>query len=161
MIKILNILRTLKVFCATPTLLDRSIEDYSLTHVAWIERTVIDLSRGAKWAIVAYDDRSRPIGVIVYMRSTLRWGKIAIRNISVILEERGRGVGSSLLDAVERTIWRDSPDGVSLVLDTKLTNLSVVAFVEKHGYVMQEVLDLYDSTNLDGVFVKVLPTSPV
>jgi ribosomal protein S18 acetylase RimI-like enzyme len=126
-------------------------------YYEWLQKTEQQIGSGQKRAMLAYSGLE-PVGTIIYQRHECRPGCVEIRNISVDPSVRGRYVGSFLLRNTEaEAVQRDFVDCQEMVIDTKVANSDMIAFLLKHGYKLAEVTDLYGlSAGEDAVFTKSL-----
>lgn len=79
-----------------------------------------------------------------------------IYNIAVVVEFRGRGLGSKLLDSFRE---RCKTAGVGVVwLEVRASNLSAIAFYESNGFVKHSVRTGFYSNPTDDAFIMSLST---
>ncbi len=131
-------------------------QDYP-THGAWLDKTEAQLAEGTKRAMAAYMG-GKPIGTVIYQQSSETPGLLEVRNISISPDARGRHVGSFLLRNAEIEAARNDFPGVEqVVVDTKVSNKEMIAFLQSEGYGLEYVTDLYgQDTGLDAVLSKSL-----
>jgi len=124
-------------------------------HSRWLGKTEAQLVDGTKRAMAAYSGL-QAIGTVIYQRDPKQPTALEIRNISVTQYSRGRHVGSFLLrNAEAEAVQNDFPDIEEFVVDTKLTNKDMIAFLISEGYDIKEITDLYKlGAGLDVVLSK-------
>ena len=129
-------------------------KDYP-NHGTWLDKTEALIASGKKRAMVAYMGKDA-IGTVIYQRSADQPSTLEIRNISVSNDLRGRYIGSFLLRNSEiEAAQNDFPGVDEFVVDTKVSNTEMIAFLESHGYDIKEITDLYGlGTGLDVVMSK-------
>lgn len=137
-----------------PRLWIPSTTDYP-DYDEWIQKTQEQIELGSKRAMLAYFGRE-PVGTVVYQRHETRPGVVAIRNISVSPDAKGRYVGSFLLRNTElEAVTQDYPECNEILVDTKISNSGMISFLIGHGYQLEEVTDLYGlGAGVDAVFAK-------
>lgn len=145
--KVIDVLRRPRLWVPTAA-------DYP-DHDQWLQRTEADIASGKKRAMISYYD-GEPVAAIVYRRHPEHTNVVEIRNISVVPEARGRLIGSfALVNTELEAVQHDFPETDTLMLDTKTSNTEMIGFLERHGYGIQEVADLYGlGAGLDAVLVK-------
>ncbi len=111
-------------------------------HSEWIDKTIGQLEDEVKRALLAQYN-GVPVGAAIFQRHPERSNVLEIRNLSVVPEGQGRLVGSFLLRNTEIEAMADFPGVETVLVDTKVTNTDMVAFLINHGYEIQEVADLY------------------
>lgn len=126
-------------------------------HQAWLEKTAAQIASDKKRAFLAYSGND-PIGTIVYQRHEQCPDVLEVRNISVDPKQNGRYIGSFLLRNMEiEGATNDFPGVRKVMVDTKATNTGMINFLLRHGYVIEELTDLYQQgTGLDAVLAKEL-----
>lgn len=126
-------------------------------YYEWLQKTEAQVNSGKKRAMLAYSGRE-PVGTVVYQQHENRPNTVEIRNISVSPDMRGRYIGSFLLRNTEvDAINEDFPECNQVMVDTKITNTDMIAFLLRHGYQLEEITDLYGlSAGQDAVFTKPL-----
>jgi len=125
-------------------------------YPSWLENKVHpQLTNGSKMATVCFD-RSRVSGVIVYQSHPLISNAAEIRNITVRPTSRGRLLGSFLLRNTEFEA-KQFFKAKKIIVDCKLANTAMMQFLLHHGYLIEEVRDLYNcGDGLDVVMSKKL-----
>lgn len=126
----------------------------------WLQKVEGQLGH-EKRAMMAYWGK-QPVGIVMYQRHETEPGTVEIKNISVSPEARGRHVASfALRNAEIEAIQYDFPGCNRLVVDTKITNSGMIAFLTEQGYTPIAVTDLYGlKAGEDIVFEKfVIPAS--
>jgi ribosomal protein S18 acetylase RimI-like enzyme len=123
----------------------------------WLSKTEAKIQDSRKRAMLAFHG-GKAVGAIVYGRHETEPGMLAIRNISVEPEASGRYVASFLLRNVEVEARDHDYAGVNqAIVDTKTVNNSMLLFLARHGYQIQEITDLYGlGAGLDAVLMKPL-----
>ena len=129
-------------------------QDYP-NHQNWLDKTEGSIISGKKRAMAAYMGRDA-VGTVIYQRDPNNMQTLEIRNISVSDGARGRIVGLFLLRNAEiEAVQNDFPGIKEYVLDTKVTNLNMIAFLESQGYSIKNITDLYGlDAGLDAVMSK-------
>ncbi len=123
-------------------------------HGQWLENKVHpQLKSGVKIASICLD-RSDVSGVIIYQNHPELSGTAEIRNITVRPTDRGRYIGSFLLKNTEHEI-KYYLQAEKILIDCKQSNIQMIRFLQKHGYTIETITDLYHhGDDLDVVFVK-------
>jgi ribosomal protein S18 acetylase RimI-like enzyme len=144
---VIDVLRAPRLWIPTET-------DYP-AHSEWVEKAEAQIHTGKKRAMLAYHNR-KPVGTVIYQRHELFPEIVELRNFSVIPDATGRYIGSFLLRNAEIEAFKnDFPDTLGIMADTKITNIEMIEFLERHGYRLEEIADLYNSgTAEDAVFIK-------
>jgi ribosomal protein S18 acetylase RimI-like enzyme len=129
-------------------------QDYP-NHKNWLEKTEDLIISGKKRAMAAYMGHEA-VGTVIYQRDPKNAQSLEIRNISVSDDTRGRHVGSFLLRNAEIEAARNDFPGIEeYIVDTKITNLDMIAFLESEGYSIKGIADLYGlGAGLDAVMSK-------
>ena len=129
-------------------------KDYP-NHGAWLDKTEDLIISGKKRAMAAYMGKDA-VGTVIYQRDPKEPTLLEIRNISVSDDARGRYVGSFLLRNAEiEAAQNDFPGIEQYVVDTKTSNVEMIAFLESQGYSVQDITDLYGiGAGLDAVMSK-------
>jgi ribosomal protein S18 acetylase RimI-like enzyme len=129
-------------------------KDYP-NHGEWLDKTEALIASGKKRAMAAYMG-NQAIGAVIYQQSVESPSVVEIRNISVSPDGRGRHIGSFLLRNVEIEAARNDFSEINeFVVDTKLTNTGMIAFLKSEGYSIKETTDLYGlNAGLDAVLSK-------
>ena len=98
------------------------------------------------------------VGAVIYQGIVNQPRTLELRNISVSDDARGRYVGAFLLRNTEvEATQNDFPGIEEVIVDTKSTNIEMLAFLESQGYGVKEITDLYGlGTGLDVVMSKSL-----
>lgn len=124
-------------------------------HASWLDKTEALITSGKKRVMAAYMGQDA-IGAVVYQRSDDQPISLEIRNISVSTDARGRYVGAFLLRNTEiEAVQNDFPDIEEFVVDTKVSNIEMIAFLKSQGYTVKEIKDIYGlNTGLDVVLSK-------
>jgi ribosomal protein S18 acetylase RimI-like enzyme len=124
-------------------------------HGSWLDKTEDLIISGKKRAMAAYMGQDA-VGTVIYQRDPKETTSLEIRNISVSDDARGRYVGSFLLRNAEiEAALNDFPGIVRYVVDTKASNVEMIAFLESQGYSIQDITDLYSlDAGLDVVMSK-------
>ena len=127
-------------------------------HGEWLDKTETEIADGTKRAMLGYNG-SDPVGVIVYRRNETQDNVVDIRNISFDPSVRGRLFGTFALRQAEYDATQNDFEGVdTFVVDTKITNTGMISFLERQGYVLARIADLYqDGTGEDAILTKSLP----
>lgn len=129
-------------------------KDYS-SHNEWLEKTETRLTTGKAHALLATFGRIAA-GAIVFRLEPDDPETIGIRNISINPDYEGRYVGAFTLRNTEHAIRESFPEAKRIIVDTKTTNLDMIAFLESHHYSPEEIVDLYQSGKPDIVLSKPL-----
>lgn len=126
-------------------------------HDEWLDKTESEIANGNKRAMLGYSDNN-PVGTIVYRRHETQDNVVEIRNISINHSMRGRLFGAFMLRQVEIDAIRNDFVGVdTFSVDTKLTNAGMIGFLEREGYSVTDIVDLYqDGTGEDAILTKVI-----
>ncbi len=129
-------------------------KDYP-NHGSWLDKTEDLLISGKKRAMAAYMGGDA-VGAVIYQRDPNRPVSLEVRNISVSADARGRYVGGFLLRNAEiEAAQNDFPGIEEIVVDTKVSNVEMISFLESQGYRITEVADLYGmDAGLDAVMTK-------
>ncbi|MDD5251845.1 MAG: GNAT family N-acetyltransferase [Patescibacteria group bacterium] len=123
----------------------------------WTCRVHGDLKSQRKRALLALV-RGDIVGAIVYQRHAVERHAIEIKNISVRPDHAGRYVASFLLRNAEIEGRRDFAGVTDVMVDAKRSNRAIAAFLNRQGYRVASVLDLYGlGAGDDVVFRKPLP----
>lgn len=130
-------------------------EDYGTKHDEWLERTEPRLISGEAHALFATFGRVAA-GAVVFRPEPDNPTIFGIRNISIHPNFKGRRVASFALRNAELLMRDINPDVAEIIVDTKTTNLDMIAFLESQGYTPKEIVDLYGSDKLDVVLSKTL-----
>ena len=107
----------------------------------WLGRTHLQLKSEAKRTILALHGGAI-VGAVVYQPHRGAPGLLEIKNITVAPSARGRHVASFLLRNAEIEGNQDYGSH-SVVVDTKMRNISMRAFLHRCGYRVLGVDDLY------------------
>lgn len=108
---------------------------------AWAEKVHVQLRSEEKRAIVALASGA-VIGAIIYQRHRTEPDALEVKNITVRPDVRGRYVASFLLRNAE--VEGAADFGIDRVLvDAKVRNLGVRAFLLQAGYAPRALMDLY------------------
>ena len=147
--KIIDVLRL-------PSLRLPTEKDYP-AHTKWLEKAEAQIQSGKKRAMVAYSG-SNPVGVVIYQRHEGQPATLEIKNISVIPEFRGKGIGSLLLRSSEtNAVNLDFPGVNHASVDTKASNIKMIRFLTGRGYEIENIVDLYGlGTGSDAILTKPL-----
>jgi ribosomal protein S18 acetylase RimI-like enzyme len=131
-------------------------EDYP-DHETWLQKTEAQIGDNRKRALLAYHN-AEPVGTVVYQRHEDHPDVLEVRNISIAPESQGRYLGSFLLRNTEiEGGSNDFPGVTKIMVDTKITNTDMIAFLLGHGYAVEGIVDLYGlGTGLDAVLTKPL-----
>lgn len=126
-------------------------------HDDWLQRTEAEIALNQKRAMVAYQGGS-PVGAIVYRRHEEDPSIVEIRNLSVSPDVSGRYIGSFLLRNTElEAVSHDYPGTDTIMADTKATNTEMIDFLQNHGFVLEDLTDLYGlGAGLDAVLTKTI-----
>lgn len=132
-------------------------DDYPDFH-HWLEKVRDQLFDNRKRAMVAYVE-GEPVGAVVYQRHPDDPTTLQIKNVSVSPDVRSRHFGSFLLrNAEAEGAGHDFPGCEQVVVDTKMGNREMVAFLLDQHYAVERIADLYGlNTGLDVVLRKDLP----
>lgn len=124
-------------------------------HGAWLDKTEDLIISGKKRAMTAYMGTDA-VGAVIYQRDPMEPISLEIRNISVSDDARGRYVGAFLLRNAEIEAVQNDFVGIEqYVVDTKVNNVEMIAFLESQGYSIREITDLYGlGAGLDVVMSK-------
>ncbi len=135
-----------------------SAEDYGMPqHSRWVDKATAEIASGDRFAILAKCG-SMPVGALVW-RPGDEPGQIDLRNISIVSDMRGRHLGSFIMhqlpiiakDYIQQTQENIPVNELTISVDTKVTNLEMIAFLEHMGYTIEKIMDLYGSDKLDVV----------
>jgi len=131
-------------------------KDYP-NHKNWLDKTEAQIASGSKKAMAAYMGKDA-VGTVIYQELVGDIKTLEIKNISVSDDARGRYVRSFLLRNAEvEAIQNDFPNIEEIVVDTKLSNAQMIAFLESQDYSVKEITDLYGlGAGLDVVMSKLL-----
>lgn len=124
-------------------------------YFEWLGKVGEELETEQKRAMLAYFG-SVPVGSVVYQRSKTNPKSLEVKNISVSPDVRGRHVASFLLRNAEIEGSRQDFTGCTeAIVDTKLTNSGMIAFLIDQHYLPIQITDLYGLTsNADVVLTK-------
>lgn len=128
-----------------------------VNHARWVAKTEAELAQDKRFAILATSD-GRGAGALIW-RPGDEPGHIDLRNISIAPDMRGRHLGTFCMNQffflakeyVQQAEEQQSASELVISVDTKLTNLEMIAFLKSTGFATKEVSDLYDSGKLDVV----------
>ncbi|PIE03825.1 MAG: hypothetical protein CSA81_00335 [Acidobacteria bacterium] len=113
-------------------------------HDRWLfEKVIPGIESGDKHSVVCveYDGvgSSEPIAAIVYQQSQENPLDLEIKNVSVAPEVWGREIGRcALAQVIKYGPGEFSKDINSVVVDTKETNLAMMAFLKSCGFVVTD-----------------------
>lgn len=126
-------------------------------HDEWLDKTEAAIADGAKRALLSYSGHD-PVGVIVYRRSETQDNVVGIRNVSFHPSVRGRLFGAFALRQTEYDAKENDFKGIdTFMVDTKVTNIGMIGFLESQGYALTDITDLYqDGTGEDAILTKSL-----
>jgi len=129
-------------------------KDYP-NYTNWLDKTEDRIVSGDKRAMAAYMGK-KAVGTVIYQRDPTQPTSLEIRNISVSPDARGRYIGGFLLRNAEIEAAQNDFLGVEqYVIDTKVDNGEMIAFLQTHGYSIQAIADLYGlGTGPDAVMSK-------
>lgn len=152
--RVADVLRGERLFIETA-------QDYGMDeHDRWVEKSEAELCKGTRFALLGTNGL-RSTGVIVWRPSEDEPPNVAsaeIRNISISPDDRRAYYGSFMLRALEIELAAIGFERASV--DTKLSNHKMLDFLFKHGYSVDEVVDLYASGVPDVVLHKRLVPTP-
>ena len=107
----------------------------------WLVRAYTQLKTEAKRALIALSGQAI-VGAVLYQRHRLEVDAVEIKNITVRPDQRGRYVASFLLRNAEVEGAADFAARRALV-DSKRRNIAMCRHLERNGYQVRSVLDLY------------------
>lgn len=128
-------------------------EDYP-SHSQWLGKVEAGLSSGERHALFATIG-GQTVGAVVSRQGEVP-NTVDIRNISISPDVKGRYFGAFLLRNSECLAREITPDVASIRVDTKATNLDMIAFLHTQGYSEIDETDLCNSGALDVVLEKSL-----
>ena len=123
----------------------------------WVQKVWSQLKREEKRALIGVS-AGRMVGAVVYQRHRALPYALEVKNITVRPDLQGRRVASFLLRNAEVDGARDYGSSEVLV-DAKVRNTAVRAFLARNGYSVARVLDLYGLRAGDDVLFR-KPVSP-
>jgi ribosomal protein S18 acetylase RimI-like enzyme len=119
----------------------------------WLGKVGEELEDQQKRAMVAYQGKE-PVGSIVYQRCKTNPSVLEIKNISVNPDLRGRHIASFLLRNTEiEGSHYDFPGCTEVVVDTKLDNHDMAAFLIAQSYLPSRIRDLYGLTGVADIIL--------
>jgi ribosomal protein S18 acetylase RimI-like enzyme len=126
-------------------------------HNEWLDKTEAQVLEGTKRVMLGYVDRN-PVGAVVYRLNETESHTVDIRNISIDVDYRSQLLGSFLLRQAERdAVMNDYDNITAFSVDTKLGNLGMISFLERQGYEVYDITDLYqDGTGEDVILRKLV-----
>ena len=114
-----------------------SRQDYP-GHEEWVSKAYAEVKNEQKRAIVAWDGQV-PVGLVIYQRHKVDNRAVEIKNLTVDPRYGNRYLASFLLRNAEREAYFNDFVGVRYaVADLKANNYSMILFVRKHHYYIQE-----------------------
>lgn len=126
-----------------PRILIPTEDDYGAErHSSWVERTEAGLIAGSRQAVIAHD-MGKACGAVVFRESDFDAEAVDVRNISILPQTRGVKFGSFLLSMAEREARNVYPNANTIYVDTKITNEEMLAFLERQGYEIVRIDQLY------------------
>lgn len=121
----------------------------------WIDRTHGQLKSEEKRALLALS-YGNVVGAIIYQAHKTIDKALEVKNITVRPDQRGRHIASFLLRNAEIEGAADF-GSTHVLVDTKLRNYPVQAYLRRNGYSVKENTDLYRlGSGDDVVFTKQL-----
>ena len=141
---------------ARPRLWIPTNNDYP-RHSAWLEKSEAEITTGQRRAMLGYVGKI-PVGAIVYRQHAQREKTVEIRNISIDPSVHRQLFGSFMLRQVETDASQNDYVGANMFsVDTKVTNTGMLDFLERQGYTVTDVIDIYnDGTGEDAILTKSL-----
>lgn len=126
-------------------------------HKEWLDKSEAQIANGAKRALLAYAGHV-PVGTVVYRLHETEKRTVEIRNISIDPAIRRQLFGAFMLRQVEMDVLENEyPEVDTFVVDTKVSNTSMINFLENQGYRHRDIVDLYqDGTGMDAILLKTI-----
>lgn len=142
-----------------PRLFIDTAQDYP-GHADWLAKVEAQLNDDKKHVMAAYQG-GVAIGAVLYQQLVSDPHGVEIKNISVAPDRTGLHLASFLLRGAEHEARQYTFSGIEkYVVDTKETNTGMIALLEREGYTIEDVTDLYGlGAGLDVVMTK--PAAPV
>ena len=146
--KVMDVLRAPRLWIPT-------YEDYGASVEGWLGKVEQELIDGKRHALYAQVGRQAS-GTVVWRPDIDDTSMIDIRNISIDPQVKGRYFGAFMVRNVEQLAREQYPNASTVRVDTKATNIDMLAFLARQGYSQQGTFDLYNSNKSDVILHKSL-----